>query len=187
MTNSGLTSRLRQQSRRTGFAVGMVMAVTILLCVGGFVVIYAQVDPLTRDFISAPATTTPTAEPETADSAGNQRDDDQQAADANGQSDNNQQEEPAAPTPTSTPVQESEPTPTTEEFTPTHVSNPQTAVNFRDGPGTNAGIVQVLDAGTPLQATGEEGTGEDGLVWLEFETADGTTGWIREIDSVPQG
>lgn len=187
MTNSGLTSRLRQQSRRTGFAVGMAMAVTILLCVGGFVVIYAQVDPLTRDFISAPATHTPTADPESADSSASEQEDEQQAAGANDQSDDDEQDEPADPAPTPTPEEDEEPTPTPDEFTPTHVSNTQTAVNFRDGPGTNAGIVQVLDAGTPLQATGEEGTGEDGLVWLEFETEDGTTGWIREIDSVPQG
>ena len=59
MSNSGLTSRLRQQSRRTGFAVGVTVALTILLCVGGFVVVYAQLDPLTRDFIAAPATATP--------------------------------------------------------------------------------------------------------------------------------
>ncbi len=186
MTNSGLTNRLRQQSRRTGFAVGMAMAVTILLCVGGFVVIYAQVDPLTRDFIAAPATATPTEEPRDAEAASNQGNEDAEAsgpAPTEPPEDDNPEE--AAPTPT--PEEDEEPTPTPEGFEPTHLSNTQTAVNFRAGPGTDADIITTLPASTPLRATGEEGTGGDGLVWLEFETEDGTTGWIREIDAVPQG
>ena len=162
----------------------MAMAVTILLCVGGFVVIYAQVDPLTRDFIAAPATATPTEEPRSNDSASNQREDDQSDAEPTPTPEDDEPEE-AAPTPT--PEETEEPTPTPEEFTPTHVSNPEIAVNFRAGPGTNFDVITTLAAGTPLRATGEQGTGEDGLAWLEFETEDGTTGWIREIDSVPQG
>jgi cytoskeletal protein RodZ len=185
MTNSGLTSRLRQQSRRTGFAVGMAMAVTILLCVGGFVVIYAQVDPLTRDFIAAPATETPTEEPRSADSAESQpNNQDQQDAQA---STGTAEDQPAQPTPTSTPEEAQEPTSTPETFTPTHISNTQQGVNFRAGPGTDADIITTLEASTPLRATGQQGTGDDGLVWLEFETEDGTIGWIREIDAVPQG
>lgn len=158
------------------------MAITILLCVGGFVVIYAQVDPLTRDFIAAPATATPTEEPRSSGSSGNQNDD--RDAEPTQAPDDDEADEPApSPTPNAEPE---EPSPTPETFTPTHVSNTQTAVNFRAGPGTDADIITTLPAGTPLRATGEEGTGGDGLLWLEFETEDGTTGWIREIDSVPQ-
>jgi cytoskeletal protein RodZ len=157
----------------------MAMAVTILLCIGGFVVIYAQVDPLTRDFIAAPATATPTEEPRSSSTSGNRNEetDDRPAEPTD-------TPEQTAPTPTPETVED--PTPTPETFTPTHVSNTQTAVNFRAGPGTDAGIITTLEAGTPLRATGEQGTGADGLVWLEFETEDGTTGWIREIDAVPQ-
>lgn len=186
MTNSGLTNRLRHQSRRTGFAVGMAMAVTILLCVGGFVVIYAQVDPLTRDFIAAPATATPTEEPRSTESASNQRDEDDEGAGAEA-TERPSDDEPEEAEPTPTPEESEEPSPTPETFAPTHLSNTQTAVNFRAGPGTDAGIITTLPASTPLRATGEQGTGGDGLVWLEFETEDGTTGWIREIDAVPQG
>lgn len=156
------------------------MAVTILLCIGGFVVIYAQVDPLTRDFIAAPATATPTEEPRSSGSSGSREE-------ADTRSEEPTPEEDEEPAPTPTPEEVEEPTPTPETFTPTHVSNPQTAVNFRAGPGTDSGIITTLNAGTPLRATGEEGTGADGLLWLEFETEDGTIGWIREIDAVPQG
>lgn len=156
------------------------MAVTILLCIGGFVVIYAQVDPLTRDFVGAPATATPTEEPRSSGSTGNR--------DEEAETDAESTEAPdEAPAPTPTPEEAEDPTPTPETFAPTHLSNTQTAVNFRAGPGTDAGIITTLPAGTPLRATGEEGTGGDGLLWLEFETEDGTTGWIREIDAVPQG
>lgn len=158
------------------------MAATILLCIGGFVVIYAQVDPLTRDFIAAPATATPTEEARSSGSSGSREETDSRAEAPTETPD--EEEEPA---PTPTPEEQEEPTPTPETFTPTHVSNPQTAVNFRAGPGTDAGIITTLNAGTPLRATGEEGTGADGLLWLEFETEDGTIGWIREIDAVPQG
>lgn len=150
------------------------MAATILLCVAGFVVIYAQVDPLTRDFIGAPATATVTRE------AG-------QAAGGSASNSNQDEEETPERTATAEPTEEPEPTPTEEEgFVPTHLSNTTDTVNFRSGPGTDFGVVDTMSPGTPLRATGESGVAGDSLTWLEFETEDGTIGWIREIDSVPQ-
>ncbi|MGH2562764.1 MAG: hypothetical protein ACRDJH_27200 [Thermomicrobiales bacterium] len=53
MTGSGLTNRLRQRSRRAGLAVGLSMALTIGLSLGSFIVIYARLEPFTRDFVGA--------------------------------------------------------------------------------------------------------------------------------------
>lgn len=148
------------------------MAATILLCVAGFVVIYARVDPLTRDFIGSPPTATATRE---AGSGGS-------SASSGGNS--------AGETPTRTPTPRATeppaPTPTPEGFVATH-TNPNDTLNFRSGPGTDFGVIQQILPGTQLRATGESGVAADGLTWLEFELEDGTVGWIRELDSEPLG
>ncbi len=149
------------------------MAATILLCVAGFVVIYAQVDPLTRDFIGAP----PTATTERTSSSGSGSGSDE----SSGGGDTEPEDTPV-PEPTDPP----EPTATEEGFQITHLSNTSDTVNFRSGPGTDFGVVQTISPGSPLQATGETGVAGDGLTWLEFELEDGTVGWIREIDTVEQ-
>ncbi|CAN5670830.1 hypothetical protein BH09CHL1_BH09CHL1_00350 [soil metagenome] len=176
MNNSGLTSRLRQQSRRTGLAVGLAMAVVIALCIGAFVVAYAQLDPLTRDFI---AQSTPTQTPAAAgsgDTAENNSNDNDSSDNNNSSNDNS-----SNPEPTNTPA----PTPTPNGFVHDYVSNTEQGVNFRSGPGIDNEAITQLEAGTPLQSTGEEGQDGDGTTWMEFETEDGTTGWIRQIDAVP--
>lgn len=173
MTNSGLTNRLRQQSRRSGFAVGVAMAATILLCVAGFVVIYAQVDPLTRDFIGADPTATIARENATGGGS------------SSGENDSGADEE-EEDTPVPDPTETAEPTATEDGFQITHLSNTSDSVNFRSGPGTDFGVIQTISPGTALNATGENGVAGDGLTWLEFELEDGTVGWIREIDTVEQ-
>jgi hypothetical protein len=186
MNNSGLTSRLRQQSRRTGLAVGFAMALTIALCIGIFVVAYAGFDPLTRDFIEQ-ASPTPTSEP--SDTGGDTADTN---APANNQTENsssgdndssNNNDNQAAPEPTNTPAPK--PTSTPDEFVANYLSNTEQGVNFRSGPGTDNDVLLVLDAGTPLKSTGNEQDDDSGTAWMEFETRDGTTGWIRQIDAVP--
>lgn len=178
MPNSGLTTRLRQQSRRTGLAVGFAMAGAIALCIVVFVVAYAGLDPLTGDFI-AKSSPTPTAtsggSADTADNNSNARATEDNANDSN--SDNNS----AEPEPTKAP----EPTSTPSEFTPDYLSNTDTVINFRAGPGTDNDVVTTLEAGTQLKSTGKEETDGEGTVWMEFEMRDGTKGWIRQIDAVP--
>jgi hypothetical protein len=127
---------------------------------------------LTRDFIGSPATATVTRE------AG-------EVAGSN-DSDNSDDEPVPQRTPTPEPPEELEPTETEEGFVLTHLSNTSDSVNFRSGPGTDFAVITSIAAATPLQATGESGVAGDGLTWLEFELEDGTVGWIREIDSVPQ-
>mgnify|MGYP001263549221 CR=1 FL=1 len=153
------------------------MALTIAVCVGSFVIIYAQVDPFTRDFIAAPATATPTPKPkdEKADTA-------QSGAASSGNSASNDSAAAAEPTATAEPAP---PTPTPNEFTADYRSNDETAVNFRSGPTTDSDVLQLLDAGTPMQSTGKKETDDGGTVWMEFKLQNGTTGWIREIDAIP--
>jgi hypothetical protein len=185
MNNSGLTSRLRQQSRRTGLAVGFAMALTIALCIGIFVVAYAGFDPLTRDFIEQ-ASPTPTSEP--SGSSGDTADNNAQSSQTEGNSSgnnnpSNDEDNQDTPEPTKTPAPE--PTSTPNEFVADYVSNTEQGVNFRSGPGTDNDVLLVLDAGTPLKSTGNEQDDDSGTAWVEFETRDGTTGWIRQIDAVP--
>ena len=153
------------------------MALTIAVCVGSFVIIYAQVDPFTRDFIAAPATATPTPKPkdEKADTA-------QSGAASSGNSASNDSAAAAEPTATAEPAP---PTPTPNEFTADYRSNDETAVNFRSGPTTDSDVLQLLDAGTPMQSTGKKETDDGGTVWMEFKLQNGPRGWIREIDATP--
>jgi len=185
MNNSGLTSRLRQQSRRTGLAVGFAMAVTIALCIGIFVVAYAGVDPFTRDFI-AQASPTPTSEPrgsgDTADNNSSSNNQTEGGSSNNNSSNDNSDDNQDNPEPTNTPAA---PTPTPDEFVADYLSNTETGVNFRSGPGTDNDVIQLLDASTPLKSTGNVQEDDSGTVWMEFELRDGTTGWIRQIDAVP--
>ena len=178
MTDHGLTTRLRQHSRRAGIAVGLTMALTVLLCVALPVVIYARLNPLTTDFVAAPtaetdARPTPTRRPRQSASADPTRppaDDD------------------AAPTPTPAPP---DPTPTPEQqtFSPDFQSSSQGQINFRSGPGTEFEVLTVLTLAQPLQYLSEDAPtanpAEDGNRWMKFRTEDGLEGWIREIDSEP--
>jgi len=184
MTDSGLTSRLRQQSRRTGLAVGLAMALTIAVCVGSFVIIYAQVDPFTRDFVAAPATSTPTPKA-TAAKDDNESSGAADVGNTDNANDNQSESEGNAPAPT--PTTEAPPTPTPNAFTADYRSNNETAVNFRSQPTTDSEVLLVLDAGTPMQSTGNKETDDGGTVWMEFKLQDTTTGWIREIDAIPEG
>lgn len=153
------------------------MALTIAVCVGSFVIIYAQVDPFTRDFIAAPATATPTPKPKD-EAKNNTQSGSTNAGNANtGNS-------AAAAEPTATEAS-APPTPTPNEFKADYRSNDETAVNFRSGPTTDSDVLQLLDAGTPMQSTGKKETDDGGTVWMEFKLQNGTSGWIREIDAIP--
>lgn len=171
MSDPGLTNRLRQRSRRAGLAVGLSMALTIAVCIGSFAWIYAKADPLFADFVGADRTSstrTPTAAA---------------SAPARGSAD----EEPE---PTEEPTEEAEPEPTEEPtpaptetpdvFQATHLTNPNSRVNFRPEPNLNTEPVALLDPGTPVQALGEEETDGDGNLWMRFRTEDGLEGWLRE-------
>jgi hypothetical protein len=169
MTDPGLSNRLRQHSRRAGLMVGVTMAVTIAICIGGFAAVYAGLAPILSDLVpmqfSAPTRVatraageearverTPTPAPPAAS-----------------------EEATAIPT-----VESTEPA-----FSPTHQSNSDQSINFRSTAGVtgdNSNLLYALPAATPLQFLGERET-VSGEVWMHFRNEDGDEGWIREIDS----
>ncbi len=173
MTDPGLTNRLRQHSRRAGIMVGLSMALTIAICVGGFTTIYARLAPFTSDFVAA-NTPVPTERPRSTQIPATSGD---SGGDAPAPT-------PTAPPPPPTPTPTVAPTPT-PAFEPDLQSNSQLAVNLRQEPGTQANIVTVLTAQTPLQSLGEEQTGPDGETWIRVRTEEGEEGWIWRNSADP--
>jgi hypothetical protein len=188
MSEPGLTRRLRQQSHRSGLAIGLSMALAITVLFGGFTWIYVQLDPWVRDFAGAevaPPTPTPR------DQAADDQSDEEPTAD--------EAEDEPAPTeePDEQPNEDDSADDDNGNIDPVEEDNNggfdadyQVAtleqVNMRSGPGRSFGIVTPLGPGTPLEFTGNREPAPDpedtGLDWLEFETQDGATGWIRSID-----
>ncbi len=167
MAEPGLTSRLRQHSRRTGMLVGLSMAVAIAICIVGFIWIYVRVGPIFSDFIpESSAALTPVvlggaATPATSAS-------------------------PTAriaglATPRATATVSASPTPIWEA---THEIVSGETVNFREGPTTDSDVVDVLAPGTELKFIGEQEV-TDGVTWMHFQTEDDTIGWIRTVDVRP--
>jgi hypothetical protein len=193
MTDPGLTDRLRQKSRRAGLAVGLSMALTIAICIGGATVIYAAlVEPLSQ-FIPIPAPQQIAPQQGNASSGGLS---DVPAVDAPAAPAQPDQGIAAAPTevppepttaPEPEPEQEPSPTATSEAFDPTHQIRGDQAVNLRTEPSrSDSGVIRALQPSTPLQFMDEEAPTEnpveDGDVWMLFRTSDGEEGWVREID-----
>ena len=154
------------------------MAVAIVLLIGAFVWLFATINPYLSDFLGAEAV--PTGVPTvTAGRAAPQI---------------TPTPSPAAPTatvavtPTVAPSAAPSLAPSASDgagaFQADYRILPQgQSVNFRSIAGTSGSeTLAVLNPGTPLQSTGEEQT-VDGVVWLEFRNQEGTTGWIREIDT----
>lgn len=190
MTDSGLTNRLRQHSRRAGIMVGLSMALTIALLIGAFAVIYGKIDPLTRDFVDA-ATGAPKA-PTTAKTATK----DPTAPGAAIAGDPLTEIPAAAPTDAAQPTVATDVTPQPTAgtaFKATHKVSSSSAVNLRSGPSRDTDPVTTVASGQTLQYLNEEraaaNPADDGKRWLRFRTQTGEEGWIREIDveTVPAG
>lgn len=188
MTDPGLNQRLKQRSRRSGLMIGLSMALTLMVCVGAFTMIFAQLEPVVSDFvgrgnIDAP-TPVPTQPPVAQEAAAAPTAPPEAAATS----------APAAPTAPAggAPTESAEtPTPDPDEFTPDFQITGDGPVNLRPGPGVASGAAIVaLPIGTPLQYLDEEQpttdpAGDDlgdGNVWMRFRTEDGQEGWIREVD-----
>ncbi|HQY31619.1 MAG TPA: SH3 domain-containing protein [Thermomicrobiales bacterium] len=176
MSDPGLTRRLRQQSHRSGLAVGISMALAIGVCVVAFTFLYVKLDPWVRDFSGSEPAPTATAR----QSASNNPDDEPTeeptrrpratATEDTGGSDSGN-------------VSESD---SNGSFDPDYQVTALEAVNFRSGPGTSFDIVAQLDPGTQIQylddreaATEPENAGTN---WLKFRTENGDEGWIRDVD-----
>jgi hypothetical protein len=172
MSDPGLTNRLRQRSRRAGLAVGLSMALTIAVCIGSFAWIYAKADPLFSDLVGnevASATRTPTAESAATPGRGGAEDEPEPT---------DEPTEEREPDPTEEPTPE--PTETPDVFQATHLTNPNSRVNFRPEPNLDTEPITQLDPGTPVQSLGDDVTDSDGNLWMRFRTEDGLEGWLRE-------
>ncbi len=175
MTDSGLSTRLRQQSRRAGLMVGITMVLAIAICIFGAAGLFAWLSRPFSDLIPvvAPAAQVqPAAEPD--EPSG------QQPAD----------EEPAIAAQTEATQPAAAPTnsPTADDFEPTHQIGAGQSVNFRSGPSTTDAIIVALPPETPLQYLNEDAPTEnpsDGDRWMRFRNEAGDEGWIREIDTEP--
>jgi len=177
MTDSGLSTRLRQQSRRAGLMVGITMVLAIAICIFGAAGLFAWLSRPFSDLIpvvapaaqvqSTAAPAEPTGQPPAqGDDQGNQA-----------------QAEPTQPSAAAPPV-----SPAADEFEPTHQIGASQSVNFRSGPSTTDPIIVALPPNTPLQYLNEDAPTEnpsDGDRWLKFRNEAGDEGWIREIDTEP--
>ncbi|MCA9861968.1 MAG: SH3 domain-containing protein [Thermomicrobiales bacterium] len=178
MTDSGLSTRLRQQHRRAGLMVGVTMGIVIAICIFGAAVLFAALSQPFSDLIPmagpvAPVQT-PAAEP--ASSGGGS---DQNIAAAQAPAD-------AAPTPTVAPNAEPTTAPASDDFEPNYQIGAAQSVNFRSGPSTGDSIIVALSPATPLQYLDEDAptsNPSDGDRWMRFRTEDGQEGWVREIDT----
>lgn len=180
MTDPGLNSRLRQRSRRAGLVVGLSMAATIAICIGGFAAAYGFLTPILSDIVPIP---TPEVAEEVAAPAGGQVAQASEATEAPGVA------APAETPPPPTPTPEPEPpTPTPDAFEPTHQISATESVNFRTGGSREADVIETLPPATALQFLDErEGTDvtDDQPGWMKFRTEDNLEGWVREIDTEP--
>lgn len=187
MQDPGLNHRLQQRSRRSGFMIGLTMALTLAVCVGSFTFIYAQLEPVVGDFVSSGETAAvATTPPEVAEAAPTEEPagDEQAAA--------NEPEPTQEAEPTAEPTEEAEPTPDEDEFVPDYQIDSPAPVNLRAGPSVNnsgdpivavpiAAPLMYLDETAATEDPEGDGLGE-GQVWMKFRTEDGEEGWIREID-----
>ena len=177
MTDSGLSTRLRQQSRRAGLMVGITMVLAIAICIFGAAGLFAWLSRPFSDLIPvvAPAAQVqPAVEP--TEPAGRQPAPEEQEIAA--------QPEPTQPPAAAAPTN----SPTADGFEPSHQIGASQSVNFRSGPSTTDPIIVALPPGTPLQYLDEDAPTEnpsDGDRWLRFRNEAGDEGWIREIDTEP--
>lgn len=191
-TPRSLSNRLRQHSRRSGFAVGVSMALAIAICIAGFVAIYVQLQPYISDFVTrdppeeearVAAAPDPTERP----------DDDEGDEEPAPTEEPSEDEEGAASDEEEAPPEddedEPEPTEESDEFEPDLQSNSEFQINLRSEPTTNSDIIIVLTFAQPLESTGETAPADDpandGDLWVEVRTENGEEGWMREIDSEP--
>ena len=177
MTDSGLSTRLRQQHRRAGLMVGVTMGIVIAICIFGAALVFAALSQPFSDLIPMAGPAAPVRTPAP-------------AADTGGEENSviAAEEDPTAPAtePTVAPPADATSTPEPDDFEPTHQIGAAQSVNFRSGPSTADSIIEALSPATPLQYLDEDApttNPSDGDRWMRFRTEDGQEGWVREIDT----
>jgi hypothetical protein len=178
MTDSGLSTRLRQQSRRAGLMVGITMVLTIAICIFGAAMLFAWLSRPFSDLIPVAAPAASVA---------------RQQAQPDAPAEPGASDAPVIETQDAVPTESTNAAPpvvtqttATEAFEPTHQIRPGDSINFRSGPSTSDPIIVALSPATPLQFLDDEEpttNPSDGERWMKFRTEDGQEGWVREIDT----
>jgi hypothetical protein len=150
--------------------VGLSMAVTIGICIGGFAVVYAGLAPYLTDLVPLAMPTATRAPARGGEVARTER---------------TPTPRPTATEAEPTPAPPVEPTPTSTTFAPTHQISAGESVNLRPDPSTLNPAIVALPNGTLLQFLNEDAPSDDGLRWMRFQTEDDQVGWVREIDVSP--
>ena len=179
MSDSGLSTRLRQQSRRAGLMVGFTMVLTMVILIFGAAGLFAW---LSRPFSDLIPMVAPAAGIQATAPPGNSAGAAVAPTEPVIQTATDTEPEPAAPTPP--PTAEPEET----EFEPTHQISANQSVNIRTGPSTNDSVIVALSPGTALQYLDEDqpaSESADGNRWMLFRTEDGQEGWVVELLVVP--
>lgn len=173
MSDSGLSARLRQQSRRAGLMVGFTMVLAMVILIFGAAGLFAWLSRPFSDLIPmvAPAAGIQATAPPT----------DSEVAIAPTQPVIETEGNPAPAEPTPPPTA----APEEEAFEPTHQVSANQSVNIRSGPSTGDPPIIAMSPGTPLQYLDEDGTAPDGERWMLFRTEDGQEGWVWEELIVP--
>jgi cytoskeletal protein RodZ len=167
--------------------VGLTMALTIALCIVGFIWVFTQLEPYVSDFVHRDPSS---AQEEEAPRQTPRAQAQQEEAQPTKEEESN---EPPPERPEPTPTPKPEPTATSTAFNPDYQLTSEGSVNLRSGPGTDTDVVTTVSAATPLQFLGEEQESDDpgrddldpGQSWMKFRTENGDVGWIREIDVGP--
>jgi cytoskeletal protein RodZ len=164
--------------------VGLTMALTIALCIVGFIWVFIQLEPYVSDFVHRDPSSA--QEQEAPDEPNNS----QARAEPTAEPTEEESDEPPPerPDPTNTP--KPEPTATSAAFKPDYQITAEESVNLRSGPSTETEPATTLSPAQPLQYLGETVESDDpardnldpGQSWMKFRTEDGLEGWVREID-----
>ncbi len=172
MSDSGLSTRLRQQSRRAGLMVGITMVLAMVILIFGAAGLFAWLSQPFSDLIpmAAPAANAPAAE---------------EPDDGGGFIATVAPEVAIQVEPTQAAPAEATTTSSTEDFEPTHQIAPGNSIRFRSGPSTSDEIIEALPPATALQYLDEEANPSGGERWLRFRNENGDEGWVREIDTEP--
>jgi hypothetical protein len=191
MAEPGLAQRLRRHSRNSGMMIGVSMAAAMIICIAAFIWLYVQIGPLLSDFI-------PEDPVEEEPGIASVSDFGEPTPDADATDDLDLAEIP--PEPLETPSSDDQESPDLDdtgaaagdddddsidedEWVPTHELRDGPNVNFRSGPNTISEPQGSLSPGTPLLFLDDEEPAS-GVVWMFFETEDGTEGWVRDIDVI---
>jgi cytoskeletal protein RodZ len=168
--------------------VGLTMALTIALCIVGFIWVFIQLEPYVSDFVHRdPSSAQEQDSPPPSNNS-------QAQAEPTEEPTEEESQEPPPERPEPTPTPKPRPTATSSDFVPDYQLVSSEQVNLRAEPGAgDVPIVATLELATPLQFLGERQETSNpevdlmdpGQVWMKFRTEDGEVGWIREFDVEP--